>query len=112
MSGLKAGALRHRIELHERGSTQDPDTGEVTDGWPLFAEVWANVRPLSVREFIAAGTETSKIQVMVQLRYLAGVKPSMRVRHGDRLYQVEGVLPDPISGREWLTLACSEVDEG
>jgi len=107
---LAAGQLRHRIEIHELVSVQDVNgTGNFTDTWPLFADAWAAVRPSSVNEFIAAGAEVSKVTVAVKIRYIAGIKRSMRIRHGERLYNIEGVLEDPYSGREWITLACSEV---
>jgi SPP1 family predicted phage head-tail adaptor len=70
------------------------------------------VRPASVREFVAAGSEQTKVTTSVKIRYIAGIVPSMRIRHGDRLYAIEGVLPDPVSGREYLTLPCSEVIDG
>lgn len=109
---LRAGSLNHRVELHEFVSTKNETTGVVTEDWELFAELWANVRPASVREFIQGGAQASKAAVSVKVRYLPGLKPSMRIRHGERLYQVEGVLPDPYSGKEWITLACSEVQQG
>jgi hypothetical protein len=31
---------------------------------------------------------------------------------GEHRYNIEGVLPDPKSGREYLTLPCSEVISG
>ena len=37
----------------------------------------------------------------------------MRVVHGSKVYNIAGVLPDAGSGREYLTLACSEgVNDG
>jgi len=109
---LAAGRLNHRIEIHALTSVQDATTGNITEGWSLFVDAWANVRPASVREFIAAGSEQSKITVAVQIRHVAGIKPSMRIRHGEKLYNIEGVLEDMHSGREWITLPCSEVIEG
>lgn len=115
---LAAGTLNHRIQIltletdtDSEGQVvvlQDSD-GNVIENWQTFAECWANVRPASVREFIAAGAENSKVTVAVQIRYIAGVRPSMRIQHGDNLYNIEGVLPDPNSGREWLTLPCSHI---
>jgi len=101
--------LNHRIEIHTLTSVQDETTGEITESWSLFADAWANVRPSSVREFVSAGAEQSAVTVAVKLRYIAGIKRSMRIRHGDHLYNVEGVLADPHSGQEWLTLPCSEI---
>lgn len=108
---LAAGSLRHRIEIHAIDSIQDSDTGNMEPSYPLFANAWANVRPATVREFTAAGAEYSKVSIVVTIRYIAGVQRSMRIRHGERLYNIEGVLPDPISGREYVTLPCSEIIE-
>lgn len=105
--------LRHRVQIQALVPVQDTaGTGEITDTWTLFADVWANVRPASVREFIAAGISASKVTAAVTVRYLAGVKASMRIVHGDRTYNIEGVLPDPHSGIEFLTLPVSEIVEG
>ena len=109
---LRAGTLNHRIEIHELVSAQDGTTGNITEQWTLFAELWANVRPSSIREFVAAGAEQSKVTIGVTIRYLAGIKPSMRIRHGEKLYNIEGVLADNQSGQEWITLPCSEVIDG
>lgn len=118
---LSAGTLNHRIQIQHLDTDTDSDgnvvalqdsDGNVIESWITFADLWANVRPASVREFIAAAAEQSKVTVAVQIRYIAGVKRSMRIRHDDRLYNIEGVLPDPYSGREWLTLPCSEIQNG
>jgi SPP1 family predicted phage head-tail adaptor len=106
---LAAGRLRHRIEIHDLDDTQNETTGNVEPAWSLFADAWADIRPVSAREFIAAGAEQTAIVVTVRIRKIAGIKRWMRIRHGERLYNVEGVLPDPDSGNEYLTLPCSEV---
>lgn len=108
---LAAGSLNHRITIQQSVVDQDSD-GNVIESWEPFAETWANVRPASVREFIAAAIQTSQVTVAVQTRYIADVKPSMQIVHGDHVYNIEGVLPDPQSGKEWMTMPCSEVVNG
>ena len=109
---MRAGALSHQVQIQSLVSVQDPNTGIITNAWTTFATVWAEVRPLSSREFIAAAASQSKVSATMKIRYLAGIKPSMRVLDGANVYNVEGVLPDPQSGREWITLPCSEVLSG
>lgn len=106
---LAAGFLRHRIEIHELTSVQDVDTGNVEPSYSLFAEIWAAARPATVREIQAAGGEVTKTNTTFTIRYLAGVKRWMRIRHGDRLWNIEGVMQDPDSGKEFMVLPCSEV---
>lgn len=109
---MNAGKLRHLITIQNMDFPQDGTTGVVTPTPSTFAQVWAEVRPSSAREFIAAGISGSKVVTAVKIRYLPGVKASMRIVHGDQTLNIEGVLPDPKSGREWLLLPCSEVQHG
>ena len=109
---MQAGRLRHRVEIQSLVPVQDATTGVVTETWETFATVWADVRPASVREFIAAGIAESKVTGKVMIRYRPDVKPSMRIVHGAQVLNIEGVLPDPESGVEWLTLPVSEVQSG
>lgn len=112
MSGLKAGGLNHRITIQRLTSLQDETTGNITEEWTTFAELWANVRTVSGREFVAAGGDQSKTTATIRVRHMTGILPSMRVIHGAHVYQIEDVLDDPYSGREWLTLPVSEVRDG
>lgn len=102
----------HRITIQSLVASQDGTTGIITETWAMFAVVSADVRPSSVREFVAAGISDSKVSAAIEIDYLDGIKPSMRILHGAHVYNVEGVLPDPNSGIEWLTLPVSEVQNG
>lgn len=87
---------------------QEPILGEqILYGWADVAILWAAIEPLSVREFVAAGTELSKVDTRIVVRSGIAIDSTMRVKHGDTLYEIIGVLPDKDSGREYLTLACS-----
>lgn len=112
MAGLKAGPLRHRVSLQERILTQDSDGNPIT-AWEEVSAPWASVEPLSAREFIAAQAQQSAVTTRIRIRYRDGVNAQMRVVHRGRTYNIQGVLPDPDSGLEWLTLPCSEgVNDG
>lgn len=105
---MKAGDLRHRITIQHPDYTQDPVTGEMTPSWVELAKTWASVEPLSTREFIAAAANQSKVSARIVIRYRAGIDATMRILHRDKVYNVEGVLADKVSGLEYLTLPCSE----
>lgn len=111
---IPAGNLRHRVSIQRKQITQNPQTGAMTETW---VDAWSNVpaaiEPLSAREFIAASAVQSEVTTRITIRYRAGVTASMRILHNDRIYNIQGVLPDPESGRSWLTLPCSEgVNDG
>lgn len=105
---LAAGRLRHRVTIQQPVHTQDPDTGAMTTTWADVAEVAAEVAPMSVREFIASAAMQSQVTARITIRYRPGIDASMRVVHKDRIYNIQGVLSDPESGLEYLTLPCSE----
>lgn len=113
---LAAGRLRHRIlierytlDVDSNGEAiQDPDTGETSSSWVEVATVWAEIKPISVREFIAAQATQSKIEARVVLRYRPDLDGSLRLVHmvngvRGKIYNPAGFLPDPESGMEYLT---------
>ena len=104
---MRAGKLRHRITIQRPARKQDPNTGEMREGWEDVAPVWASREPISVREFIAAKAGQAEISARIMIRYRAGIDATMRVLYRDTVYNIEGVLPDPQSGRHYLTLPVS-----
>ena len=80
----------------------------VTTCTTFAASIPASIEPLSAREFIQAAAVQSAVTARIVIRYLPGVTAAMRVRHGSLLYNIAGVLPDKITGREYLTLPVSE----
>ncbi|EPK7574242.1 phage head closure protein [Klebsiella michiganensis] len=110
---MQAGKLRHRVTLQEPVKEQNSTTGAVINTWRDVANIWAEVSPLSAREFIAAQASQGEITTRITIRYRAGVTRKQRILYRDGIYNIEGVLPDPRSGREYLTLPCSEgVNDG
>lgn len=106
---MRAGDLRHLVTLQSSVKVQNPTTGSITESWESAGEVYASIAPLSAREFIAAQAVQSKVSTRITIRYRSGVTATMRVVYAERTYRIEGVLPDVKSGREWLTLPCSDI---
>jgi SPP1 family predicted phage head-tail adaptor len=107
---LHAGELRHRVDIEQAKSVQNKSTGSVSIIWEKFAEnVPAKIVPLSGREFVQAGAVQSKVVARITLRRLAGMTAKMRVvdRETLTIYNPEAILPDPESGREYITLPVS-----
>lgn len=109
---MRAGRLRHRVSIRALQAVKDPTTGQVTKTWVEFAKVFAAVEPMSAKQFDGAEQNSSKVMTVVTIRWRAGIVASMRIHHGSRILEIHGVLPDKKSGREFLTLPCSEVERG
>lgn len=104
---MRAGTLRHRGMIQQRSEIRDPDTGAVKTEWVDFDAAWMSIEPLSAREFIAAQAAQSEISARIVMRYRDGIDATMRIVHRGKIYNIKGVLPDPVSGREYLTLPVS-----
>ena len=111
---MRAGPLRHRVTVEALTVELDSD-GQQAETWlDAFGHMLsADIMPVSGRELIAADAVQSKITTRIVMRYRPGVKPSMRVLHRERVYNIEAVVPDPRSGFDWITLQCSDgVNQG
>jgi SPP1 family predicted phage head-tail adaptor len=109
---MRAGRLRHRVSIRALQPTKDGSTGQVTKTWVEVAMVFAAVEPVAAKAFTGGDQESSQVSTTVTIRWRAGIVPSMRIYHGSRTLEIVGVLPDKKSGREFLTLPCSEVERG
>lgn len=106
---MRAGKLRQRVMLQRNGPHQDPESGEIINGWADLTTkpVPCSVEPVSGREFIAGQATQNEVTARIVIRYRAGVSAAMRAVHCGITYNIEAVLPDPKSGREYLTLMVS-----
>ena len=110
---MRAGTLRHRMLLQRPDFEQNSETGMLTTVWIDVCKLWAEIVPLSAREFIAAQSMQSDISARIVIRYRADIDATMRLLHDGKIYNIKGVLTDPVSGREYITLPCSEgINEG
>lgn len=80
----------------------------VTGPWERLAWVYASIEPLSTRDFIAASAVQSEVTARIVIRYRPGITTDMRILHRDKVYAIEGVLTDKVSGLDYLTLPVSE----
>lgn len=116
---LKAGSLRHRVNIQAKTNTQDAETGEVTVSWATtVANVPCSIEPLSVKDYLQSRADQSEVSARIVIRHRTGLDSTMRLVgacgcHSGRIYNPQGWLEDKESGREYMTAPCSEgVNEG
>jgi SPP1 family predicted phage head-tail adaptor len=102
---MAAGKMNHRITLQSIVTTKDSN-GDTLEEWVDQGSVWAEVVPLSAKEFINSSSFNSKIVARITIRKRE-VEANWRILFRGKYYNVEGVLPDPVSGLEYLTLPVS-----
>nr|DAS53972.1 MAG TPA: Putative head tail adaptor [Caudoviricetes sp.] len=88
---MNIGKLRHRITLL-RQVNEVNDYGASTQTWKRVATVWADVRPLSGREYFSAQQVQSEVTTQIWLRHIEGIKPTMKVKFGEREFEILSVL--------------------
>lgn len=107
---MRAGRLRHRVTL------QSPTTARNSFGEPIatfatYANVWADIRPLTGRERYAAQQVQASTTHQVRIRFRTDVEAIHRVQwvsHGaTRTLDITAVL-DPEERHTELLLLCSE----
>ena len=116
----RAGQYRHRIDIQDWVEVRDENTGGFEEKWvTTFANVPARIAPASGREFLAAAAIQSEIIGRIVIRRRTGLKARQRVLHkgmGEEvlgIYNVHAWLPDPESGRDYVSAPVSlGVNEG
>lgn len=104
---MKAGTLRDRLELQEQGGGVDGWGTPLPNDWITVERIWGNVRHLTGSESIKAGADTSTVKASIRIRRNASATPACRILHGDKVYDIEAVLPD--ARRVYTDLLCKLV---
>ena len=88
---MKMGGMRYKVELQRNVSKKD-DEGFTQNIWQTEHTVWADIVPISGREFLQSGTETAEVTFKIYIRYLDGIDADMRVKCGENIYLLTAVL--------------------
>jgi len=102
---MRNGKLRHKVAIQRPLRTQNQSTGAITVTWQdFYTGVYAEIAPLSARDFIAAQASQSEIIARIVMKYRPGIEADMRIVHGAHVYNIVGALPDAKSGIEYLSI--------
>ncbi|SDY84663.1 phage head closure protein [Thermoactinomyces sp. DSM 45892] len=107
---LNVNDLRHRIRILDRVITRD-DEGSPIEDWTTKVTLWAEVNPLSGREYYQAAAVQSENDVKIRIRYRADISTDMRVQFNQKLYDIQSVVDWNSEHRE-LHLTVKEVVNG
>lgn len=102
---MRAGALRHDIEIQHTTATIHPSTNERILTWVTFRTVSADVFVPRGREFAEGSQRVAETTTRFRVRIedMDGVKPTMRILFGGSLFQITNILPD-YSSRQYATI--------
>lgn len=94
---MKIGKMRYRITIEDYIVTTDKD-GFQKEEWIPFTTVWADIVPVSSKEMTASSQSVLEVTSKIYIRYLKGLKSTMRVKCGDRIFEIASLLIDERNG--------------
>jgi SPP1 family predicted phage head-tail adaptor len=103
---LNAGELDQRITIRQRAAGLDAH-GHPSGAWTNVATVWAAARPITGREFFAAGETRSEVSVKFRIRYRTGITAAMQVLWRGVAHDIVAPPMELFGGKEVLELMCS-----
>ena len=84
---MDAGLMRCKIVIQSR-SVERNDFGEPESKRDDVVTVRASISPLSGRDFMSAMKGQAAVTHKVTIRYNPAVKASMRIKYGDRAFDI------------------------
>ena len=106
---MRAGMLRHKVVIQQNIPTRDSYGAEV-EVWTDYAVVWASIEPARGREFWESQQVNAEVTGKIRIRYLAGVTPMMRVKHGSRIFEIISVINPEERNRELQLMVKERID--
>jgi len=103
---ITAGKLRHSITFQEKLQTPDGGGGyDYTTSDVISTRAF--IKPISTNERFFAQRIESDISHRIYIRYRTDINPAMRIKYGDRYFQVKGIM-NIEEQNKWLELSAVE----
>lgn len=103
---MYAGSMRDRVRIERPLVGKDEHGAPEVLGWPLVAEVWAEVWDHSGAEADRTEQRRERRRTIVCIRYRRGIDATMRIVHGTRQLQITGIAER--ERRQKLELTCED----
>jgi len=84
---MNAGKLDRRIQIKNKTITRDAYGAEVIV-YEVFATVWAEMLPITGREYFAANQTVNESMVKFRIRYKTGFDESAIISYGGSDYDI------------------------
>lgn len=81
---------RNRVTFQKKEQVKDHESNTVVK-WVDQFSVWASIKGLRGREYIDAGAQAVKISTRIYIRYRPGVTHDMRIKFGERIFDIVNV---------------------
>lgn len=103
---MTIGQLRHQVTIQRQVRTEDgAGGGEIS--WSDVGTVWAEIKPARASEKFFAQKLEQNVTHTVKLRDRFELESDQRLKFGDRVFHIRGVL-NPDERNRWTILNCEE----
>jgi len=103
---LIAGRLNKQITIQQVTETKN-SFGEVSEAWSTYNTVWAEIKPISGKEYFNAESVQSEVTHKIKTRYLSGITTKMRISYDSRVFDIETVINIDERSR-YIEMMCTE----
>ena len=90
---MKLGKMRYRITIESPATLNDED-GFNTEVFNEFTTVWADITPVSSKEYLSSDQTVAEVTSKIYVRYISRINTLMRIRCGERLFNIISILQD------------------
>ncbi|MCC5904097.1 MAG: phage head closure protein [Halomonas sp.] len=109
---MRIGQKREQVTLEWWQKGERTDSGATPEEWQAAGKVWAEVEQLRGRTLFAAQEANAETTARIRIRYrsdiAAATGKTLRLRHGEVTYKLEGRPIDLGGKRRELELMCHE----
>lgn len=90
---MKAGTLRHRVEIQSADSTADELNQVIIEegDWTTVDFRWADIKPLRSREMDHLNSIYSDVSHRIRIRQY-DLTDEYRIKYGSRIFNIESVI--------------------
>lgn len=100
--------FRHKLVIEHQTVVGVNSLNQPVYDWATFATVWGEVDPLKGREYIASKQAQAELTHRITIRYIPGIKPTMRIKWGERIFEIDGPPINPYESNYEIQLMCKE----
>lgn len=90
---INAQKLNRLVTIQQATETRDA-FGQAVPVWSTFAQVYAEIKPLSGRErFLSAATDAES-NYRARIRFMDGITPKMRISFDNKFFNITYIADD------------------
>jgi len=108
---MRSGNLRHLLKI-ERPIRTKGSMGGTIKTWKLYKTVRGEIDFSASKQVLAAQQLNSEVIGVIRIRFIKGVTPDMRIKHGDDFYNIDRPINIRGKGRELKISFTSGVNDG